>query len=87
MTKKNHRLRELIELFEEDESAKYSAAIRDLGFLDSTKTSLQSHKKELTDLISSEEIKHIIATNYLNKIQPDEKETEWSRQIEDFLFS
>lgn len=83
----NQRLRELISIFEENESATYSAAIRDLGFLDSNENHHQSSKNELIDLISSEEIKHAIAKNYLNNIQIDEKETEWSRQIESFLFS
>lgn len=85
--KKHQPLKELISLFKEDSSAIYSAAIRDLGFLDSSCTNLQAHKKELIDIISSEDAKHIIAVNYLNQIHPGEKETEWSRKIEEFILA
>jgi len=84
--KKHQPLKELISRFKEDSSAIYSAAVRDLGFLDSSSGDLQRFKKELMMLITSEEIKHSIAINYLNGIRQEEKEIDWGKKIKEFIF-
>lgn len=83
---KNQTLKGLLKHFKTDDSARYSAATRDAGFLVPNGTSGYLKIKELTIALSAEDTKHEIAKKYLEIISTEEIDISWKNTINNFLF-
>lgn len=77
-------LKALMAKFRLNETANLSL-LRDVGFLKPQGNSALAIKNNLIEHLSSDSMKHAIAKHYLATIEDNERSTEWSEKIKNFL--